>query len=106
MKDVHEIFTTFKREFPEIAACHEQMGKEVHLNGGPLDEKTRALVKVAISGASGHLRALETHALAAREAGASGEEVTHALLLLIPTCGFPTFMEAYKTLRDFDRSET
>jgi 4-carboxymuconolactone decarboxylase len=104
MRDVHEIFTTFKNEFPEIAACHEQMGKEIHVNGGPLDEKTRALLKVAISGASGHLRALETHSLAARQAGASEQEITHTLLLLIPTCGFPTFMEAYKTLQEFDGS--
>lgn len=77
------------------------MGKEVHLHGGPLDEKTRALVKLAISGASGRLRALETHTQPARAIGASDAEIAHVLLLLIPACGFPTFMEAYKTYREF-----
>ncbi|MHB9150803.1 MAG: carboxymuconolactone decarboxylase family protein [Thermoleophilia bacterium] len=101
MEDVHEIFTTFKNEFPEVGKRHEELGKEVHLHGGPLDGKTRALLKIAISGAGGHLRALETHTLAARESGASDAEIAHALLLLIPTCGFPTFMEAYKTYREF-----
>ena len=102
MEDVHEIFTKFKSEFPEVHKRHEELGKEVHLNGGPLGEKTRALMKVAISGASGHLRALETHILAARESGASEAEISHSLLLLIPTCGFPTYMEAYKTYREFE----
>jgi 4-carboxymuconolactone decarboxylase len=101
MEDVHKIFTRFKEEFPEVNRRHEELGQEVHLHGGPLDEKTRALLKVAISGASGHLRALETHTQAARETGASDAEISHSLLLLIPTCGFPTFMEAYKTYREF-----
>lgn len=103
MEDVHEIFTRFKREFPQVYAHYETLGREIHLQGGPLDEKTRALLKVAVSGASGHLRALETHIRAAREAGGTEEEITHALLLLITTCGFPTFMEAYRTYAEFDR---
>ncbi len=58
------------------------------------------LIKVAISGASRHQLALETHIIKAREAGATDEEIEHALLLLIQTAGFPTFMEAYSV---FDR---
>jgi len=96
MKDVHAIFTEFKAEFPGIQEKEEALGREIHATGGPLDAKTRALLKVAISGASRHLRALETHMAKARESGASEEELAHALLLLIPTCGFPTFMEAYQ----------
>ena len=52
-----------------------------------------------MSAATRHHRALETHLVAAREAGASDEEIVHALLLLVPTCGFPTFMEAYSTFK-------
>jgi 4-carboxymuconolactone decarboxylase len=97
MKDIHAVFTTFKDEFPELYGKYEELGREVHLNGGPLPEKVRALIKVVISGASGHHRALETHLAKARESGVSDEEIKHALLLLIPTCGFPGFMEAYST---------
>jgi AhpD family alkylhydroperoxidase len=100
MKDVHEIFTSFKNDFPTIYAKYEEFGQELHLNGGPLPEKMRWLIKLAISGATGHHRALETHRAKAAAAGASDEEILHALLLLIPTCGFPTFMEAYKTFKD------
>lgn len=61
--------------------------------------KTRWLIKVAISAASGHRIALETHIAKAREAGASDDEIVHVLLLLIQTTGFPNFMEAYSVFR-------
>ncbi|GAB4258945.1 MAG: carboxymuconolactone decarboxylase family protein [Thermoleophilia bacterium] len=99
MEDIHEIFTRFKQDFPEVYARHEELGRAIHREAGPLDEKTRALLKVVISATSRHQRALETHLHAAREAGVTEEEIAHALLLVIPTCGFPTFMEAYGTYR-------
>ncbi|MBE0577069.1 MAG: carboxymuconolactone decarboxylase family protein [Desulfuromonadales bacterium] len=102
MKDIHKQFMIFKEEFPELYGKYEEFGREVHLNGGPLPEKVRSLLKVAISGASGHQRALETHLAKAREAGTSEKELMHALLLLIPTCGFPTFMEAFSTFKGKD----
>jgi 4-carboxymuconolactone decarboxylase len=99
MKDIHEVFTAFKDEFPAIHGKYEELGREVHLHGGPLPEKVRLLLKVAISGASGHRRALETHLAKSKEAGVTEEEIMHALLLLIPTCGFPAFMEAFSTFK-------
>jgi AhpD family alkylhydroperoxidase len=99
MKDVHEIYTAFKGEFPELSRRIDDAGRAVHEEGGPLDAPTRALLKVAMSGASGHQRALETHITAAREAGVSEDEIKHALLLLFHTCGFPTLMEAYSTYK-------
>ena len=99
MKDLHEAYTQFKQEFPKVNDCHEVLGKEIHEKSGPLPEKVRWLIKVAISGASHHTIALETHIAKALEVGATQEEIRHALLLLIPTMGFPTFMEAYSVLR-------
>ena len=95
MRNIHKILTRFNEDCPSIYAMHEAMGKEIHEKGGPLPEKVRWLIKVAISGASGHETALETHILKAREAGASEDEILHTLLLLLQTTGFPTFMEAY-----------
>jgi 4-carboxymuconolactone decarboxylase len=99
MKDIHEIFTTFKEEFPLVHDKHEAMGEEIHERSGPLPEKVRWLLKIAISGASGHRLALETHILKARESGLTEAEIKHALLLLVPTVGFPAFMEAYSILK-------
>jgi AhpD family alkylhydroperoxidase len=99
MDDMHEIFTVFKKEFAEIYQGHEALGRKIHEEGGPLPEKVRWLIKAAVSGASRHALALETHIAKARKAGATDAEINHALLLLIQTTGFPTFMEAYSTYK-------
>jgi 4-carboxymuconolactone decarboxylase len=53
-----------------------------------------------VSAATKHEKALETHILKAKEAGVTDEEIKHALLLLITTAGFPTFMEAYSVFKN------
>ncbi len=100
MKDTHEIFTRFKKEFPEVFARHEALGKEIHEKAGPLPEKTRWLIKIAISAACNHKRALATHINRAQNAGLSDAEIMHVLLLLIPTAGFPAFMKAYAVAKN------
>jgi len=98
MEDVHQIFTRFKEEFPEVNSGHEALGKEIHEKGGPLGENSRWLIKIAISAACNHKRALATHIKKAQAAGVTEAEIKHALLLLIPTVGFPMFMKAYSVL--------
>jgi 4-carboxymuconolactone decarboxylase len=102
MKEFYPLFAEFNREFPEIAEKNEALGEYVHQNGGPLEDKTRWLVKLGISAATHHQNAVGTHIAKARDAGASDEEIMHALLLVIPTCGFPTFMEAYRVYKEKD----
>lgn len=99
MQEVPKPYAQFKARFPQILEKNEELGTFIHEYGGPLDEKTRWLVKLGISAAGRHQTGVVTHAKRAREAGASEEEIVHALLLVIPTCGFPTFMEAYNTFK-------
>ena len=105
MKDIHESLTWLKKEFPQVYKKHEALGKEIHEKSGPLPEKTRWLIKIAISAASGHKLALETHILKGKEAGLKKEEIEHALLLLIPTTGFPSFMEAYSVYKEIGKKK-
>lgn len=98
MKDIHGVFTRFKENHPQVYARYEELGKEVHLNGGPLDEPTRWLIKIGISAAAGRKKALKTHIIKARAAGVSDEALAHALMLLIPTQGLAGFMESYTVL--------
>jgi AhpD family alkylhydroperoxidase len=99
VRDIHEQFTVFKQEYPAIYKAYEALGRTIHEDSGPLPEKYRWLIKVAVSGASGHGRALETHIAKARAAGAADAEILHALLLLVQTSGFPAFMEAYAVFK-------
>lgn len=102
MKDIHELFSTFKEDFPQVYAGHEELGVEIHEKSGPLSEKTRWLLKIAISGASRHHLALETHIAKGKEAGATDAEIKQTLLLLMQTTGFPTFMEAYNIFKKME----
>jgi alkylhydroperoxidase/carboxymuconolactone decarboxylase family protein YurZ len=95
MEDIHRVFTRFKEEFPEVYDKHKALGKEIHEKVGPLGENSRWLIKIAISAACNHKRALATHIKKAQAAGVTDAEIKHALLLLIPTAGFPVFMKAY-----------
>lgn len=99
MQDIPKPYAQFKDRFPEILEKNEELGRFIHEHGGPLDEKTRWLIKLGISAAGRHQTGVATHAKRAREAGATQEEIDHALLLVIPTCGFPTFMEAYDQVK-------
>lgn len=99
MEDFHDIYSQFKKDFPKVHEVEEALGREIHENSGPLDEKTRWMIKIAISGSCNHKRALETHIKKAKEAGVSEAEMKHALLLLIPTAGFPAFMKAYAVFK-------
>ena len=96
MRDVPKPYARFAAQFPAVLAKNEELGTFIHDNGGPLDEKTRWLVKLGISAAARHQTGVSTHVKKARQAGATEPEILHALLLVIPTCGFPTFMEAYR----------
>ncbi len=96
MKEVPEVYAGFADKFPEILEKNEELGVLIHEKGGPLDDKTRSLIKLGISAASRHQTAVATHVARARAAGAGEDEILHALLLVIPSCGFPVFMEAYR----------
>lgn len=89
---------------PEIYEAYSRFGKLVHEQGGPLDEPTRWLIKVAVSGALGQEKAQLTHMIKALDAGCTPEQLEHALLLVAPTAGFPRMMEAMDRLREFRRA--
>ena len=99
MKEIHKPFKEFKKEFPAVYKGHEGLGKIIHKQSGPLPEKIRWLIKIAISGASGHPLSLETHIIKGKASGLTDNEIKHALLLLIQTTGFPAFMEAYSVFK-------
>ena len=82
------VYRTFVNDFANVAQAHDALGKAIH-EAGPLDEKTRYLVKLGISAALQSKGALRAHARRALAAGASVEEVKHAVLLSMTTAGFP-----------------
>jgi len=85
---------------PDIYEAYSQFGRTLHEQGGPLDERTRWLVKVATSAALGLGKAQITHMTKALEAGCAPAELEHAILLVAPTAGVPRMMEAMERWRE------
>ena len=105
MEDFHPIFGEFKKEFPRIHEMYEALGKEIHENSGPLDEKTSQLIQLAAAAAIRSEGSVHSHVRRARAAGASPEEVYHTLILLTSTIGFPTTSAALSWAYDLMRQE-
>lgn len=101
MDKIAEQFNYFKKNHKEIYDAYSEYGRLIHEKGGPLDEKTRALIKIVASSVSQHNYALHTHIKKALALGMEKEEIEHALLLTAPTVGFPNMMESLMILRTF-----
>ena len=76
------------------------MGAAVH-TVGPLDEKNRALAKLALAvGAEEKSPYMHAHVRKALELDLSADEIYHAILLAILTLGFPSTMAALTWAED------
>tara|TARA_Y100001933_G_C18901375_1_gene522687 strand:+ start:222 stop:551 length:330 start_codon:yes stop_codon:yes gene_type:complete len=95
-----ENFIYMKAMHTDVYKAYESFGQVVHEKGGPIDEKNRWLIKVAISASQQYSFALRTHIHKALSSGCTRSEVEHAILLVAPTAGFPAAMEALMILRD------
>lgn len=106
MDIIEKNLSYFKEKHKGIYESYEDFGQKIHEEGGPLDEKSRWLIKVAVSAAGQHRFSLKTHIRKARKAGCSWEEIEHSILLVAPTSGFPTMMEAVLTLVEEESEES
>jgi len=83
----------------KIYEAYKNYGQLVHEQGGPLEEKTRWLIKVALSTDCQNEYSLKTHILKALKSGCTMEEIEHAILLVGPTTGFPKMMNGLLVFR-------
>ena len=87
------------KTFPEVMAAVEQVGSTVR-QAGPLDRKTTELIQLAVAAASQSTGAVHSHAKRALAAGATRQELEHALLVLISTIGFPKVAAALSWIEE------
>ena len=100
MDKIQKNLEAFIKKHEEIYKAYENYGKSIHEKGGPLDEKTRWLIKIVISATSQHEFALRTHIRKALAAGCTYDEIEHALLLVAPSAGFPKTMQGLNVLEE------
>ena len=87
-KKLPEAINTLMTAHPEVWDAYSTLG-EACASAGPLEPKTRRLVKLALAIGAGSEGAVHSHTRQARDEGCSPEEVRHVALLAITTLGFP-----------------
>ncbi len=90
-----KIYKEFQQQFPEIAKAYDELALKCH-SWGPLNEKTRRLVKLGIAIGLSSEGGIRSHARRALAEGATANELRHAVLLAFTTVGFPTMIAAMK----------
>ena len=99
MAKLPKAFETFRARYQKVYQAYEALGGAAH-EAGPLDRKTRELVKLGIA-IGGRLEgAVRSHASRALEAGATPREIEHVILLSVTTSGLPTAVAAFTWVAD------
>lgn len=99
MKDAPRHFRELAERYPAYIEAVEQLGETVK-SLGPLDERTCHLIQLGAAAASRSEGAVHSHARRALGAGASRDEIRHALLCLTSTIGFPAVSAALSWVDD------
>jgi alkylhydroperoxidase/carboxymuconolactone decarboxylase family protein YurZ len=84
---------------PEVWQAYAELGKAC-AQAGPLDDRVRRLVKLALAIGARSEGAVHSHARQALEQGLTAEELDQVALLAITTLGLPTAVAGLTWIRD------
>lgn len=87
------------KQYPDLFEALDRLGTAVK-NAGPLDRKIAELIQLGAAAAVQSEGSVHSHTRRALEAGATPEEIRHALLLLVSTIGFPRAAAALSWAED------
>jgi alkylhydroperoxidase/carboxymuconolactone decarboxylase family protein YurZ len=90
----------FQSRYPEIWQAFTNLAGKCHESGGPLDEKNRRLVKLALAIGTRHEGAVHSAVRHALQAGLSPGELFHVAILSITTIGWPAAQAAISWIHD------
>lgn len=93
--NVPRTFRRFVDRYPDLGKALEAMGEAV-AEAGPLDKSTAELVKLGVCVGAGLESATKSHARRALEAGASPDEILHAVLQGMNTVGWSQTVMAWQ----------
>jgi alkylhydroperoxidase/carboxymuconolactone decarboxylase family protein YurZ len=94
----------FRDRHPDLWKAFNELGERCH-KAGPLDEKSRRLVKLALSIGAGLEGATHSAARNALKSDISAEEMEHVAVLAITTLGLPAATRAITWIEDIVRSK-
>jgi len=95
----------FATQNPEIWRAYQALGSAC-AKAGPLDDRVRRLVKLALAVGVGSEGAVHSHVRRGIEEGLSPDELRHVAALAIPTLGFPGAIAAFTWIEDILEKQT
>jgi len=98
-KELPKTYEDFRKDFPELAEAYDALGKAVH-ERGPLDQRTRELVKLGLAIGARQEGAIRSHTRRAIEAGASRDDLLQVIGLAVTTIGFGPTVATYAWVKD------
>jgi alkylhydroperoxidase/carboxymuconolactone decarboxylase family protein YurZ len=88
-----DVYVSFRERYPDVAGAQDGVGVALDA-AGPLDARTRRLVKLGIAVGALADGAVRSNVRKALSEGASPEEIRHVAVLALTTAGFPTTIAA------------
>jgi len=86
-------------KFSKVMKNHQELGKTLR-EAGPINEKDANLIQLAAAAATKSEGGVHSHVRRALDAGATPDEIYHAIILLTSTIGFPAAAAALSWARD------
>ncbi|MBL3581561.1 carboxymuconolactone decarboxylase family protein [Oleidesulfovibrio alaskensis] len=86
-------FQRMRQQYADVMDALQQLGAAT-AQAGPLDGAQAHLVQLAAAAAQRSEGAVHSHVRRALKAGCTPEQISHALILLVPTIGYPTVAAA------------
>jgi 4-carboxymuconolactone decarboxylase len=99
LQPLPESVLKFRKHHPRVWEAFSKLAGECH-EAGPLDEKTRRLVKLAVAIGHRHEGAVHSAVRHALASGLTQEEIFHTAILAITTIGWPASYAAITWIGD------
>ena len=93
------IYRELRAEQPKVAKAYDAMGRACS-DAGPLTEREQHLVKLGIAVGLASEGAVRSHVRRGLREGISAAELLHAIVIAVPTAGFPATAAAYRWARE------
>jgi alkylhydroperoxidase/carboxymuconolactone decarboxylase family protein YurZ len=91
---------SFERDYPQVWQAFTRLAQVCHEDSGPLDERSRRLIKLAVAIGHRHEGAVHSAVRHALDSGITPEELRQAAVLSITTIGWPAAHAALTWIED------
>jgi len=98
-------YEAFSEKHPELIKQYQELGKACR-EAGPLEAKSQELVKLGIAIGTNSRGGVMSAARKALAAGATTNEITHAVILAMTTTGFPNMIAALSWVNEVVDKQT